>query len=226
MKKIAFAFTKLRKSIIKGRFRFAFTLIELLVVIVIIGILATISVAQFNNYQAMARDAKKIVYINQLQKALQLYAIEEETYHLPCAGYHSVGVDPCTKTQSSGFVGFGNDSATNPPSYTTSIAKFLNDRGSLGSATYATLTSTQYADKYMYYHNDNGYSFSVKLEKPLADYAVNGKWYDLEGTMANPSVTDIGRMQTIHNGTQKDEPTTDNGVYTRYLMNYAVGIVR
>lgn len=35
----------------------AFTLIELLVVIVIIGILATISVAQFNNYQEKARVA-------------------------------------------------------------------------------------------------------------------------------------------------------------------------
>jgi prepilin-type N-terminal cleavage/methylation domain-containing protein len=49
----------------------AFTLIELLVVIVIIGILATISVAQFNTYAAKARDAKRIQIVTTIAKILK-----------------------------------------------------------------------------------------------------------------------------------------------------------
>lgn len=48
----------------------AFTLIELLVVIVIIGVLATISVAQFNGYQERARQAKSIAFASQAEKKL------------------------------------------------------------------------------------------------------------------------------------------------------------
>jgi prepilin-type N-terminal cleavage/methylation domain-containing protein len=48
-----------------------FTLIELLVVIVIIGILATISVAQFSSYQIRARDTKRIQDINQIARLIQ-----------------------------------------------------------------------------------------------------------------------------------------------------------
>jgi prepilin-type N-terminal cleavage/methylation domain-containing protein len=52
------------------KLRSAFTLIELLVVIVIIGILATISVAQFNEYQEKARQAKSIAFAAQAEKKL------------------------------------------------------------------------------------------------------------------------------------------------------------
>jgi prepilin-type N-terminal cleavage/methylation domain-containing protein len=48
----------------------AFTLIELLVVIVIIGILATIGVAQFNEYQEKARMARSIAFESQANKLL------------------------------------------------------------------------------------------------------------------------------------------------------------
>jgi prepilin-type N-terminal cleavage/methylation domain-containing protein len=41
----------------------AFTLIELLVVIVIIGILATIGIAQFNQYFARARDVERMMFV-------------------------------------------------------------------------------------------------------------------------------------------------------------------
>ena len=47
-----------------------FTLIELLVVIVIIGILATIGVAQFNTYQEKARQAKSIAFASQIDHVL------------------------------------------------------------------------------------------------------------------------------------------------------------
>jgi prepilin-type N-terminal cleavage/methylation domain-containing protein len=72
MKKTAFPFINIsRKNSCS-----AFTLIELLVVIVIIGILATISVAQFNNYAKQARDAKRMQDIATLSQAIELYAAD------------------------------------------------------------------------------------------------------------------------------------------------------
>lgn len=50
-----------------------FTLIELLVVVVIIGILASISVTTFFDYQRKARNAKREADISQIHKALILY---------------------------------------------------------------------------------------------------------------------------------------------------------
>lgn len=51
----------------------AFTLIELLVVIVIIGILATISVATFSGYFEKARHAKRQADLNQIATAFRQY---------------------------------------------------------------------------------------------------------------------------------------------------------
>lgn len=48
----------------------AFTLIELLVVIVIIGILATIGVAQFNTYASKTRDAYRLIFAQNLERAV------------------------------------------------------------------------------------------------------------------------------------------------------------
>lgn len=50
----------------------AFTLIELLVVIVIVGILATVSVAQFNGYQERARMARAMSFASQAKRSLDL----------------------------------------------------------------------------------------------------------------------------------------------------------
>ncbi len=50
-----------------------FTLIELLVVISIIGFLASMAVFSLNNARMKARDAKRVVDIKQVQKALELY---------------------------------------------------------------------------------------------------------------------------------------------------------
>lgn len=50
-----------------------FTLIELLVVISIIGILATLLIANIGGVRERARDAKRKSDLNQIQKALELY---------------------------------------------------------------------------------------------------------------------------------------------------------
>jgi len=52
-----------------------FTLIELLVVVAIIGMLASIVITSMSEVRASARDAKRIQEIKELQKALELYAI-------------------------------------------------------------------------------------------------------------------------------------------------------
>ena len=57
----------------------AFTLIELLVVIVIIGILATISVASFNNYMVKARDAEREIVVSTVTKLILQNAVIAET---------------------------------------------------------------------------------------------------------------------------------------------------
>ena len=56
-----------------------FTLIELLVVIVIIGILATISVATFSGYFAKARDTERVTFVTSARTAVQAESITQAT---------------------------------------------------------------------------------------------------------------------------------------------------
>jgi prepilin-type N-terminal cleavage/methylation domain-containing protein len=67
----------------------AFTLIELLVVIVIIGILATISVAQFNNYQERARLAKAQAFARQAATLLKAKATSASLLPLLDLGFET-----------------------------------------------------------------------------------------------------------------------------------------
>lgn len=72
----------------RQQFQRGFTLIELLVVISIISLLATMAVTSLKNAQKKARDAKRMADINQLQKALDLYYDQYNTFPAsdPCSG--------------------------------------------------------------------------------------------------------------------------------------------
>lgn len=68
-----------------------FTLIELLVVIAIIGILATVILASLNSARKKSRDARREADMNQLQKALELYAQDHNGTYPDSAAVADVG---------------------------------------------------------------------------------------------------------------------------------------
>ena len=57
-----------------------FTIIELIVVIAIVAVLATIIITSVNQFQTKGRDAKRIADLNQMQKALEMYKIDNGKY--------------------------------------------------------------------------------------------------------------------------------------------------
>ena len=63
-----------------------FTLIELLVVISIIGILATLIIANIGGVRERARDARRKNDISQIQKALELYKSDQAIPEYPDTG--------------------------------------------------------------------------------------------------------------------------------------------
>jgi len=58
----------------------AFTIVELLIVIVVIGILAAITIVSFNGVQVKANDSVLVNRIEQIQKSLKLYYVDNSTY--------------------------------------------------------------------------------------------------------------------------------------------------
>lgn len=57
-----------------------FTLIELLVVVAIIGILATVVLASLGSARSRANDTKRLSETREIQKALELYNIDNGSY--------------------------------------------------------------------------------------------------------------------------------------------------
>jgi len=57
-----------------------FTILELLVVLAIIGVLSSIAVIQYSNAQAKSRDAKRISDIREIEKALNLYFVDNNVF--------------------------------------------------------------------------------------------------------------------------------------------------
>jgi len=66
--------------------KYGFTLIELLVVISIIGILATLLIANIGGIRERARDARRKNDLNQVQKALEMYKNSKKPPEYPASG--------------------------------------------------------------------------------------------------------------------------------------------
>lgn len=90
-----------------------FTLIELLVVIAIIGTLASVVLASLNTAREKARDTKRVADIEQIQKALQLYWLDNDgTYPRFDASYPPLGsCSTCLGTLTTELVSGGHISS-------------------------------------------------------------------------------------------------------------------
>ena len=77
-----------------------FTLIELLIVIAIIGILASVSIPQYNSYRAKAFDVRA-------QSDLRNVAIAEEAYFIDYEAYHSCSNQTCADMPGMGTISKG-----------------------------------------------------------------------------------------------------------------------
>lgn len=105
--------------------KFGFTLIELLVVISIIGILATMLLANLNSTRGRARDAVRKSDLRQLVSALRLYYNDEGGYPcsnsshqiMACSGTGGGGTSACTW----GVSPLTSRSTTSPNTYITVI---------------------------------------------------------------------------------------------------------
>ena len=68
-----------------------FTIVELLIVIVVIAILAAISIVAYNGIQQRARDTERTSEISGIQKALELYYVDNGAY--PSVGSDNIGYE-------------------------------------------------------------------------------------------------------------------------------------
>ncbi len=76
-----------------------FTLIELLVVISIIGMLASVVLVSLQGAKNKARDARLILEVRELQKALELYRLDHPTSPYPVDGWFHGGNATCAVSQ-------------------------------------------------------------------------------------------------------------------------------
>ena len=103
-----------------------FTLIELLVVISIISLLSSVVLTSVNSARAKARDARRIVDLKELQKALELY-------------YDSNNAYPANNTWWGNCPGYGSHDTTGANGWIPNLAPTyipvlpLDPRGSGGS---------------------------------------------------------------------------------------------
>lgn len=82
-----------------------FTLIELLVVIAIIGILASVVLVSLNTARAKSRDAMRISQLKEMQKALEMYYLDNGSYPSSSSAWHGT---------SSGCFGGNGKTTLNP----------------------------------------------------------------------------------------------------------------
>ena len=69
-----------QSSIVNRQSQSGFTLIELLIVIAIIGVLATILLANFIGVRQRSRDAQRKADLRQIQSAIELYKADQANY--------------------------------------------------------------------------------------------------------------------------------------------------
>ena len=87
----------MKRKQVKGNNQ-GFTLIELLVVIAIIGILASVVLASLNSARGKARDAARIAQLEEIEKALNLFWVDNGYYPRESAGANGQICRTCTSS--------------------------------------------------------------------------------------------------------------------------------
>jgi prepilin-type N-terminal cleavage/methylation domain-containing protein len=149
----------------------AFTLIELLVVIVIIGILSTIGVAQFNTYQEKARFDKALAFAAQAEKILLANVTANEKQAV--AIYKFDGDTGTNITDSSGYK---QSLIMNPAYHSFSTATPDGNGQALNTnnqAITANLTKKNWNNQltfmsWIYWNSDNGGAVPLSIYDGLA----------------------------------------------------------
>ncbi len=118
-----------------SNFRDGFTLIELLIVIAIIGVLATLLLANFISVRQRSRDAQRKADLRQIQSAVELYKADQGSYPPDLPGIYT---NPCPG--SSALTGGTVTYIAKIPCDPSSISIFLGPPGNY----YYSLTGSTY----------------------------------------------------------------------------------
>lgn len=132
--------------VISTRRQSGFTIVELLIVIVIIGILAAITIVAYNGIQQRARDSQRASDLTTLNKALELYYIDNGEYPPSPNGSTSMSANWSTTADAS----WQNLATYLVPKY---ISKLPSDPISTPNKDITSVTSSY---GYAYYANPNG----------------------------------------------------------------------
>ena len=145
--------------------RKGFTIVELLIVIVVIAILAAITIVAYNGIQQRGRDVQRKSDIATIQKALEMYHIDNGGYPNCAGGTYKPG-DPrntCYTTDSA-FI------ASLAPKYLSIVPK---DPLNTGDNRYRyTFGSKKSTDVYYTASSDDNYVIGVAFESQGGPYAT------------------------------------------------------
>lgn len=107
-----------------------FTIVELLIVIVVIGILAVIAIVAYNGVQQRARDSMRTSDVTAVEKALELYKVDNGSY--PSVGTDNIGY--AVSTLATALVPTYIAKLPNDPN--TSLTNYQYVRGAAASGSY------------------------------------------------------------------------------------------
>ena len=141
-----------------------FTLIELLVAIAIIGILAAVVIVALGSARAKSRDTRRKVDINEVQRALDVYADDHD-------GFYPM----TTPTSADNPLGFWRSSASRPNDWVPGLeSDYIKD------LPVDPINKENVSQPYpVYYYTSNGTDYKVIANK--MESGVGKKWATEDG---------------------------------------------
>jgi len=142
-----------------------FTIVELLIVIVVIGILAVITIVAYNGLQQRGRDAQRSSDIASLQKALELYHVDNGGYPTCSNTTYQVG-----GVRTSCYSGDANFIAALSPKYIATVPK---DPINIGESRYLYVFGSKKLTDVTYAASaDDNYILVTSFESKGGPYAT------------------------------------------------------